>query len=428
MEIFFHRNIVFIFLIFSFTLLIKCDESDECSNFTDCYKCSLCNDESKTPCKCEWTNKGCIYHDGKNSNENENWYSKTLVCQTFDRLNNVENIYCPNSLSRKTDSSLNKDNSIEYSIQPDSNGFYGKNMVICNFEFEQLSHKDILVTVEFSSKIFISPKVYIESTDSSNIKTKTTIDKNKDIKFDKNSKIIIKVLLRQEYTVSPIKIKLSVVSSNLLLSVALTIIILSALVFIIYIIFNIIKKKEKKRKIQLENSSQIPSNMAIIMRNSNNNLFIHNRKENNNLGAINKQKLDELFNNKMNKHFYKEEYNQYGDVCTICLIKFDEKSEVSITPCKHVFHYKCIHNWLYKNIINPNCPNCKNEISKDEDEDNSEEKKEANMIRIRRRFKGSNSNNRFNQLDDDNRRAVTLNIYHQSVNADSSQRYRIQEN
>ena len=110
------------------------------------------------------------------------------------------------------------------------------------------------------------------------------------------------------------------------------------------------------------------------------------------------------------------------------MIKFDEKSEVSITPCKHVFHYKCIHNWLYKNIINPNCPNCKNEISKDEDEDNSEEKKEANMIRIRRRFKGSNSNNRFNQLDDDNRRAVTLNIYHQSVNADSSQRYRIQEN
>ena len=378
MEIFFHRNIVFIFLIFSFTLLIKCDESDECSNFTDCYKCSLCNDESKTPCKCEWTNKGCIYHDGKNSNKDENWYSKTLVCQTFDRLNNVENIYCPNSLSRKTDSSLNKDNSIEYSIQPDSNGFYGKNMVICNFEFEQLSHKDILVTVEFSSEIFISPKVYIESTDSSNIKTKTTIDKNKDIKFDKKYLILL--------------------------------------------------KKKKKRKIQLENSSQIPSNMAIIMRNSNNNIFIHNRKENNNLGAINKQKLDELFNNKMNKHFYKEEYNQYGDVCTICLIKFDEKSEVSITPCKHVFHYKCIHNWLYKNIINPNCPNCKNEISKDEDEDNSEEKKEANMIRIRRRFKGSNSNNRFNQLDDDNRRAVTLNIYHQSVNADSSQRYRIQEN
>ena len=170
-----------------------------------------------------------------------------MVCQTFDKLNNVENIYCPNSLSRKTDSSLNKDNSIEYSIQPDSNGFYGKNMVICNFEFEQLSHKDILVTVEFSSKIFISPKVYIESTDSSNIKTKTTIDKNKDIKFDKNSKIIIKVLLRQEYTVSPIKIKLSVISSNLLLSIVLTIIILSALVFIIYIISNIIKKKKKEK-------------------------------------------------------------------------------------------------------------------------------------------------------------------------------------
>ena len=52
-------------------------------------------------------------------------------------------------------------------------------------------------------------------------------------------------------------------------------------------------------------------------------------------------------------------------------------------------------------------------------------KKEANAIIIRRRYKG---NIRLNQLDDDNRRAVTINIYHQSVNADSSQRYRIQEN
>ena len=428
MKVYFLRKFVFIFFIFSFTILIKCDEKDECSNFTDCNKCSLCNDETKTLCKCQWTNKGCIFNTKKYSQNNENWYSKTFVCQTLDKLNNVENIYCPNSLSRKTESSLNKDNSIEYTIQPDSNGFYGKKMAICNFEFEQASHKDIMVNIEFSSKIFINPKIYIESIDSSKIITKTTIDKNENIKLVKNSKIIIKVLLRHEYTVSPIKIKLSIISSNHLLSLALTIITLLILFLVIYIIFYIIQKKEKKRKIQLENGHQAPSNMAIIMRNSNSNIFIHNRKENINLEVLNKQKLDKLFNNKMNKHFYKEEFNQYCDVCSICLNKFNEKSEVSITPCKHVFHYKCIHNWLYKTIINPNCPNCKHEILKDEEESKSNEKKEANAIIIRRRYKENNSNIRLNQLDDDNRRAVTINIYHQSVNADSSQRYRIQEN
>ena len=68
----------------------------------------------------------------------------------------------------------------------------------------------------------------------------------------------------------------------------------------------------------------------------------------------------------MKKHIYQKEYNQYGGGCSICLNKFDEKSEVSITSCNHVFHYKCIHNWLYKNIKNPRCPNCNNKILKDE--------------------------------------------------------------
>ena len=48
-----------------------------------------------------------------------------------------------------------------------------------------------------------------------------------------------------------------------------------------------------------------------------------------------------------------------GNTCTICIEDFQEKiSKVSITPCKHVFHYQCLSNWLVKNIMNPKCPNC----------------------------------------------------------------------
>ena len=424
MEIIFLRKFVFIFLILF--AKIKCDENDYCNKFTDCYKCSLCNDENNGACKCSWTNKGCIYNWDNVSGENEKWYSKIIVCQTFDRLNDAENIYCPKSLSKKTESNLDKDNSIEYTIQPDSNGFYGKDMSICNFEFEQGAHKDIVVTIEFSSHIYKYPKVYIESTDISNTKTKTTIDNNGDIEFDENSKITIKVLLKQEYTVSPITIKLSIKTSNKALIITLIIIILLVLVIITFIIFYICRNKKNKgknRKLSTENSRQVFQNMAIIIQN--NNVYINNSQENDNrLAKLNRQKLNKLFNNKMIKHIYKKEYNQYGGGCSICLNKFNEKSEVSITSCKHVFHYKCIHNWLYKNIKNPKCPNCNYDIL--DDEDNLDKKMEKNIMTIVKRYRCSNSNKLLIQHDII-RRAITLDLNNQSLNGNSSQRQQIQK-
>ena len=418
MEIFFLRKIAFICIIFSFTLIVKCEENTYCSAFTDCNKCVLCNDESKTPCKCDWTNNGCAYYETTNFHENQNWYSKVKICQTLDRLNDVENVYCPKSLSKKTESNLDKDDSIEYSIQPDSNGFYGKDMSICNFEFEQASHKDIVVNIEFSSNIFIYPKVYIESTDNANMKTKKSIDSDGEFEFDQNSKISIQVLLKQEYRKSPIKIKLSIKASNKKLIIILVVIILLILVFIICIIFCVhktYKERERKRKIRLENFRQAISNMAILQNNNINNIFINDSIDGVNLEKINKQILDNLFNNKMAKHFYKKEYNKYGGGCSICLNKFNEKSEVSITSCKHVFHYKCIHNWLYKNIKNIKCPNCNYELLKDKIEETSNEKDDNAIISIRRRV---------NQRDDINRRAITLNLNH-TFNKESSQREQI---
>ena len=106
MEIFLLRKIVFILFIFLFTLLIKCEANDYCNNFSDCNTCTLCNDENKINCKCEWTNKGCIYNKNKKSVENEKWYSKIKICQNFDKSNDLENIYCPKSLLKKTEDNL----------------------------------------------------------------------------------------------------------------------------------------------------------------------------------------------------------------------------------------------------------------------------------------------------------------------------------
>jgi len=134
---------------------------------------------------------------------------------------------------------------------------------------------------------------------------------------------------------------------------------------------------------RLELYSQARENMARIQQ-ENNNLNFYDSDESIDLEKINKQKLDYLFNNKMAKYLYKKEYNQYGGGCTIWLAEFNKKSEVSITTCNHVFHYKCIHDWLYQNVKNPKCPNCSHEVLKEEDEFNIKEK-EINIIRVRRR-------------------------------------------
>ena len=47
------------------------------------------------------------------------------------------------------------------------------------------------------------------------------------------------------------------------------------------------------------------------------------------------------------------------DTCSICCENFIiGKSEVSITPCSHIFHHKCIIKWVNEKSENPNCPNC----------------------------------------------------------------------
>ncbi|KAG4122546.1 hypothetical protein ERO13_D11G273300v2 [Gossypium hirsutum] len=45
------------------------------------------------------------------------------------------------------------------------------------------------------------------------------------------------------------------------------------------------------------------------------------------------------------------------NLCSICLVGFLEGSEISATPCSHVFHDRCIRAWL-KKCSKKFCPNC----------------------------------------------------------------------
>ena len=60
----------------------------------------------------------------------------------------------------------------------------------------------------------------------------------------------------------------------------------------------------------------------------------------------------------------KKEYEKYNIECTICIEKFKKRIDmVSITPCFHLFHYKCLKDYFQKNK-NAKCPNCNFDIIK----------------------------------------------------------------
>ena len=74
----------------------------------------------------------------------------------------------------------------------------------------------------------------------------------------------------------------------------------------------------------------------------------------------NKKKLLILFKSILRPQEYTKTHKKiYSQKCTICYEDFELYiSVVSITPCQHIFHYRCLNNWLNKNIMNPKCPNC----------------------------------------------------------------------
>ena len=74
----------------------------------------------------------------------------------------------------------------------------------------------------------------------------------------------------------------------------------------------------------------------------------------------NKKILEKLLENELKAKIYdKNLVINDCESCSICIENFEcGKSEISITPCKHIFHFNCIQKWILDNVLHPKCPNC----------------------------------------------------------------------
>ena len=72
------------------------------------------------------------------------------------------------------------------------------------------------------------------------------------------------------------------------------------------------------------------------------------------------QKVELFLQNELKPLTFINELNIHGcDSCSICCDSFIiGTSQVSITPCLHIFHHECLEKWIKEKITAPNCPNC----------------------------------------------------------------------
>ena len=146
-----------------------------------------------------------------------------------------------------------------------------------------------------------------------------------------------------------VSISLNYIDNKKLSPIIILLIILGGLIFIILIILaiSIIKSKLKK--------NQRTGNRNSIRNNHNNVELTQEEREK----MEKMKKIKQLFESDLVPQYYSKELDdkEYNG-CTICLKKFrDNISKIYILQCNHIFHYKCIYDWLINNH-HWKCPIC----------------------------------------------------------------------
>ena len=85
---------------------------------------------------------------------------------------------------------------------------------------------------------------------------------------------------------------------------------------------------------------------------------IHQQRENTVSPFNENTNIKSLFNK---KHIIYEKYNNSSqDTCSICLDEFKEGVRIGKTSCNHIYHKKCINNWI--DLKNSECPLCRGDL------------------------------------------------------------------
>ena len=216
-------------------------------------------------------------------------------------------------------------------------------------------------------------KIYISITFYDDTSNKGTITKEYYEKEFKNLKnIMIQVYCDQQLSSNPflIKIEKKEKKFNYTIFISVGIIVLLCIICGIIIFCFSRKAAQNTRRQQMlflqmamENQRHQRLGNINVMRSSNYDDVASSSESEVSITEVNRQKIKELLENELAPIKYNRNLGfKDGNACTVCTICIEDFkvdiSKVSVTPCQHVFHFKCLNDWLMKNLLHPKCPNC----------------------------------------------------------------------
>ena len=341
-----------IIIIFSEKRFIK---SQSCS-YNNCFECISCQatDYTIRYCTCLWTNNQCTYNSSRTVDISSNIYDK---CQDTNSLE-IQKNYCGERILANTDKKVviksNKYNNkysfpylfCEYLFV--AKNAQKKNSYEINVNRKSYSYTDLYINFVF---------LHINNSYSSHI----SFINNRKKEIENIKEIYVHVYFYKELTNIPFEITIKKTSNiGLYIIMAFGILIgLFLIVAIILCIRNCFKKslsfEEELRNMIQEAERNLHDRVSAMQG--------EERSEYNEQEETiedHKKKINFLFKTDLKPKIYTKKIDvNKVEKCTICLMNFKpKKSKVSITSCNHIFHFKCLHKWLYENLISPKCPNC----------------------------------------------------------------------
>ena len=346
-------KIKFLLIIFeSLFINILCDNyckfGDSCSN-----SCLICGqDNIYSDCNyynlfCETTTEIQYYDEYK---ENYNNY--------FSQINGLKNICGSNVIS--INSKVKKQNIEILKINNEnSQNFLSSEKIHCYYEFENKHYRDdnyatsLKIEHKNNKNEAITNKInfniilllyYISNSEIILYLNQKTLNNNIetiDLKYYSYFSFFIDVDTNTNIK-ETLTISLYYEDNKKLSPVYILLIILASLIFIILVILviSIIKTKLKKNQRSEADNDNNPSPEELEKK-------------------LKNQKIKQLFETEFVPVYYSKELDEKGfNGCTICLKKYrDNLSKIIILPCNHIFHYKCLYDWLINNN-HWKCPIC----------------------------------------------------------------------
>ena len=357
---------IIVIFIFQLKLIYSCI-------YYSCLSCIMCSEAELKDgygCYCTWDSNthSCAYLNVENPSLDE-WYKELEKCE-----NEKKSIYCPIQTKYTVDDF--EDDKIILKLKKDKDNAYGSYFSHCQFEFNDEKGESYDVEIYYPSnlKSLLPPEVALYSSykEEDVIKENTEeISANYTKYFGNLYKLKYMILLKDQYKVMPTYLTISKHSSKTINKLLLIPFFLLFGLLMISLTYYNLKRHSRRRKTR---------ERLILLRAQRDLQYIQPYQINVGVDQEVLKRNNTIFDTILVEHLYKEEYNLYGGGCSISLENFNKKSKVAITTCKHVFHYKCIREWAFKNILCPKCPNCNHEILKEKEDNNMNENNNNDSI------------------------------------------------